>query len=83
VDGQTYPQAAAEVAVSIMTIDAATYHYIYCDTRDRYIRHGMTAAEAAQKAQELMDAAFVNGDAAFQTDASWDRRSPEQNRWHE
>lgn len=67
--------------MSIMTIDAATYRYIRGDTFDRYVRNGMTKAEAAQKAQELMDSAFVCDDPAYQTDYQWDFHNPEANRW--
>ena len=63
--------------MSIMSIDAETYRYILGDTRDRYIRNGMTKVEAATKAQELMDSAFVCADAMlnaeFQKDADEDR----------
>ncbi len=69
--------------MSIMTIDAATYRYIRGDTFDRYVRNGMTKAEAAQKVQELMDSAFVCSDVMLDQDFQWDQHSPEANRWYD
>ena len=52
--------------VPLMTIPADVYRSILHDTHIRYMRHGMTGPEAAAKAQELMDSAFVCEDVVLQ-----------------
>ena len=69
--------------MSVMMIPADVYRGILHDTYIRYMRHGMTGPEAAAKAQQLMEGAFVCEDVVAQADMEWDQRSPESNRWHE
>ena len=58
--------------MSITMIPADVYHGIRHDIYIRYMRHGMTSSEAAQKAQQLMEGAFVSEDVALQDELQRD-----------
>ena len=58
--------------MSVMSVDTETYMSILQDCYLRYMRHGMTGPEAATKAQELMDSAFVCEDAVLQDELQRD-----------
>ena len=58
--------------MSVMTIPADIYRSILHDTYIRYMRHGMTGPEAAAKAQQLMEGAFVSEDVVLQDELQRD-----------
>ena len=58
--------------MSVMTIPADLYRCIMRKTYIRYMRHGMTGPEAAQKAQQLMEGAFVCEDVVLQNELQRD-----------
>ena len=58
--------------MSVMMIPADIYRSILHDTYIRYMRHGMTGPEAAAKAQQLMEGAFVSEDVALQDELQRD-----------
>ena len=58
--------------MSVTTIPADVYRGILHDTYIRYMRHGMTGLEAAAKAQQLMEGAFVCEDVVLQDELQRD-----------